>query len=96
MTILSGDLNGDDDTGGDNSENSYHVVTADGTDETAVGELVQKFLFMHQMMSGLAQNSGLMGRVPGLKGLATARQMRRAMKSGRLGDGAGMPPGMGM
>lgn len=26
-TILSGDLNGDDDSGGDNSENAYHVVT---------------------------------------------------------------------
>jgi hypothetical protein len=36
-TILSGDLNGDD--GSDfahNSENSYHVVTASGTDATAV------------------------------------------------------------
>ncbi|MHC4063080.1 MAG: choice-of-anchor Q domain-containing protein [Planctomycetota bacterium] len=35
-TILSGDLNGDDDTGGDNTENSYHVVTGSGTDGTAV------------------------------------------------------------
>ena len=36
-TTLSGDLNGDD--GPDfinNSENSYHVVTGDGTDETAI------------------------------------------------------------
>ena len=31
VTVLSGDLNGDDSSGGDNSENSYHVVTgADG------------------------------------------------------------------
>ncbi len=30
-TILSGDLNGDDDTDGDNTENSYHVVTGPGT-----------------------------------------------------------------
>ena len=36
-TILSGDLAGnDDDPSGDNSENSYHVVTGSGTDETAV------------------------------------------------------------
>jgi len=28
--LLTGDLNGDDDGGGDNSENSYHVVIADG------------------------------------------------------------------
>ncbi len=36
VTILSGDLNGDDESGGDNSENSYHVVTGSGTDVTAV------------------------------------------------------------
>ncbi|MEE9296937.1 MAG: hypothetical protein V3W34_18485 [Phycisphaerae bacterium] len=35
-TILTGDSNGDDDSGGDNSENCYHVVTAGGVDETAV------------------------------------------------------------
>ncbi len=35
-TILSGDLAGDDQTGGDNSENSYHVVTGSGRDATAV------------------------------------------------------------
>ncbi|UCD30168.1 MAG: right-handed parallel beta-helix repeat-containing protein, partial [Planctomycetota bacterium] len=36
--ILSGDLNGDDGTGPhwDRLENSYHVVTTSGTDETAV------------------------------------------------------------
>ena len=36
-TILSGDLAGDDGPGFDNNdENSYHVVTGSGTDETAV------------------------------------------------------------
>ena len=36
-TILSGDLNGDDDPDfANNGENSYHVVTGSGTDETAV------------------------------------------------------------
>jgi hypothetical protein len=36
-TILSGDLNGNDGTDfTNNSENSYHVVTSNGTDETAV------------------------------------------------------------
>jgi hypothetical protein len=35
--ILSGDLNGDDGTNfADNGHNSYHVVTADGTNETAI------------------------------------------------------------
>ncbi|UCC28726.1 MAG: IPTL-CTERM sorting domain-containing protein [Phycisphaerales bacterium] len=35
-TILTGDLNGDDDSGGDNSENTFHVVTGSGTDESAI------------------------------------------------------------
>ena len=32
-TVLSGDLNGDDDSGGDNSENAYHVVYFDAIDQ---------------------------------------------------------------
>jgi predicted outer membrane repeat protein len=35
-TILSGDLNGDDSTGGDNSENAYTVVTAKDLEQKAV------------------------------------------------------------
>ncbi|HUT47058.1 MAG TPA: right-handed parallel beta-helix repeat-containing protein [Sedimentisphaerales bacterium] len=36
-TILSGDLNGNDGPGFmNNAENSYHIVTGDGTDQTAV------------------------------------------------------------
>jgi len=35
-TILSGDPNGDDGSGGDNTENIYHVVTGHNVDETAV------------------------------------------------------------
>ncbi len=36
-TILSGDLNGDDDANSaNNSENSYHIVTGGGTDATAI------------------------------------------------------------
>jgi hypothetical protein len=37
VTILSGDLSGDDGAGfADNGENAYHVVTGSGTDATAV------------------------------------------------------------
>jgi len=36
QTILSGDLNSDDNTGGNNSENTYHVITASDTDTTTV------------------------------------------------------------
>ena len=64
-----------------------------GQPAVAVEELVQKFLYMKQMMEGLGANSGLLGRIPGMKGIATARQLRKQMSAG----GGGMPgmPGMG-
>jgi signal recognition particle subunit SRP54 len=69
-----------------------------------VSELVQRFLFMRQMMGGLGQDPGLLGKIPGLSGLNMARNMRRAMKSGKFPEGmagmGGMPgmgfPGLGM
>jgi signal recognition particle subunit SRP54 len=85
------------------------IARGSGQPEQGVSELVQKFLFMKQMMSGMGQNMGLLGNIPGMKNLNMARQMRRAMKSGKLQDmmnnmggipgapgmGGGMP-GMGM
>jgi len=54
---------------------------------------------LQQMMGGLGQNLGMLGRIPGMKGLAAARHLRRAMKGGGM-PGMGMPgvgvPGMGM
>ncbi|HLV21407.1 MAG TPA: signal recognition particle protein [Polyangiaceae bacterium] len=73
------------------------IARGSGQEEQGVSELVQKFLFMQQMMSGMGQNMGMLGNIPGMKNLAMARNMRRAMKSGRMPDmGAlgGMPPGM--
>jgi signal recognition particle subunit SRP54 len=69
------------------------VARGSGNPAPAVGELIQKFLFMKQMMSGMGQNMGLLGNIPGMKNIAAARQMRRAMKSGKLPEGMGMPGG---
>jgi signal recognition particle subunit SRP54 len=66
------------------------IAKGSGQPETQVTELVQKFLFMKQMMEGLGQNMGLMGRIPGMKNLAMAKQLRKQM-----GGGAGGMPGMG-
>ncbi len=70
--------------------------------EQAVQELVQKFLFMKQMMDGMGQNMGMMSKIPGMKNLAAARNMAKQMsKMGGMGGmGGGMPgmpgmPGMG-
>jgi signal recognition particle subunit SRP54 len=77
------------------------VARGSGCPEQAVSELVQKFLFMQQMMTGMGSDLGMMGKVPGLKNLALARNVRRAMKSGKFPSGMpGMPamgmPGMGL
>jgi len=77
------------------------VATGSATPVEAVSELVQKFQFMQQMMGGMAQDSGLLGKIPGMKGLSFARNARRAMKSGKMPPGfdpsmMGGMPGMGM
>jgi signal recognition particle subunit SRP54 len=72
------------------------VSKGSGQPETQVQELVQKFLFMKQMMDGLGQNMGLAGKIPGLKQAAMAKQMRKQMAQGGM-PGMGFPgmPGMG-
>ena len=67
------------------------ISKGSGTRPEAVNELVQKFLFMRQMMGGLGQNLGMMGKIPGMKTAAMARNMKKMMAGG------GMPgmPGMG-
>jgi signal recognition particle subunit SRP54 len=70
------------------------IARGSGREPAAVSDLVQKFLFMQQMMGSMGAMGGggglggLLGNIPGLKGLNMARNMRRAMKSGK------MPPGM--
>ena len=69
------------------------IAKGSGTDEQAVGDLVQRFTFMRQMMSGLGQNMGLLGKLPGFKQMAMAKNMQKAMAGG-MGGFPGMP-GMG-
>ena len=57
VTVLSGDLMGDDQTGGDNSDNSFHVVIASNTDSSAV---LDGFVITsgHANGAALSQRSG--------------------------------------
>lgn len=68
------------------------IARGSGRTQQEVTELVQKFLFMRQMLSGMGQDLGMLGNIPGLKNLAMARSVRRAAKGGQI---PGMPPGMG-
>ncbi len=67
------------------------ISSGSGTKPEQVTELVQKFMFMRQMMGSLGQNMGLMGKIPGMKQMAMARNAKKMMAGG------GMPgmPGMG-
>ena len=72
------------------------ISKGSGQPDVGVQELVQKFLFMRQMMTGMKQNMGLMGKIPGLKQIASARQMRKAMAGGAMPPGFPGFDGMGM
>ncbi|MEO8177837.1 MAG: signal recognition particle protein [Deltaproteobacteria bacterium] len=70
------------------------VSRGSGTPVEAVNELVNKFVFIKQMMGSMGGGAGgLLGKLPGMKGLAMARNLRRAAKSGKLPAGMGMPGG---
>jgi len=73
------------------------IAKGSGRTDQSVGELVQKFLYMRQMMGsmgGMGGAGGLLGGLPGMGGMA--RNVRRAMKSGKMPEGfPQMPPGMG-
>jgi signal recognition particle subunit SRP54 len=73
---------------------AIRVSRGSGTPVEAVNELVNKFVFIKQMMGSMGGGAGgLLGKLPGMKGLAMARNLRRAAKSGKLPPGMGMPPG---
>jgi signal recognition particle subunit SRP54 len=70
------------------------IAKGSGQPEPQVEELVQKFLFMKQMMGGLGQNMGLVGKIPGMKNIAMAKQLRKQMAQGGGMPGMGGFPGM--
>ena len=74
------------------------IAKGSGTKPEAVNEPVQKFLFMKQMMSGLGQGmGGLLGRIPGMKQMNMAKNLRKMMAGGGMPGLPGMAlPGMGL
>ncbi len=75
---------------------SARIAKGSGQPEPQVQELVQKFLFMKQMMEGLGSNLGMMGKIPGMKNVAMAKQLRKQMAQGGGMPGMGLPGMMGM
>ena len=82
------------------------IAKGSGVPDQAVSELVQRFLFMKQMMGSMGGMGGLLGNIPGMKQLGQMKNMRNAAKQmqgmggmggfpGMGGGFPGMPPGMG-
>ncbi len=77
------------------------IARGSGTPEQAVSELVQRFLFMKQMMAnmgGLGGLGGMLGNIPGMRQLGALKNLRKAASQmGGMGGFPGMPgmPGMG-
>jgi signal recognition particle subunit SRP54 len=81
------------------------IAKGSGTPEQAVSELVQRFLFMKQMLSNMGGFGGLLGNLPGIRQLGALRNMKKmASQMGGMGlpgmPGMGFPgmgwPGMGL
>jgi len=73
------------------------ISKGSGQPPEAVSELVQKFLFMRQMMGGFGQDLGFLGNIPGLKNMAMAKNLKKAMQGGGFPGFPGMGfPGMGL
>jgi signal recognition particle subunit SRP54 len=70
------------------------IARGSGTKEEQITTVIQQFLFMKQMMQGLGQDMGLLGRLPGIKQIASARKLRKMMAKGGIPGMPGMP-GMG-
>ena len=71
------------------------IAKGSGVPDQAVSELVQRFLFMKQMMGsmgGMGGMGGLLGNIPGMKQLGAMKNMRNAAKQMQ---GMGGFPGMG-
>lgn len=60
------------------------VARGCGRKESEVADLLNRFGMMRQMMAQLGQSTGLLGKIPGLKNLARAKQMLGGMDMEKL------------
>jgi signal recognition particle subunit SRP54 len=60
------------------------VAKGSGREDKDVAELVQRFMFMRQMMGDIGQQAGMLGKIPGMKQLAAARKMKDVVRTGGL------------
>jgi signal recognition particle subunit SRP54 len=57
------------------------VAKGSGRAEKDVVDLLNRFMFMRQMMGDIGQQAGMLGKLPGMKQLAMAKRLRDAVKT---------------
>ncbi len=57
------------------------VAKGSGREPKEVAELLQRFAFMQQMMGNIGSQAGMLGKLPGMKQLAMARNLKSAVKT---------------
>jgi signal recognition particle subunit SRP54 len=60
------------------------VAKGSGRTDHEVGELLQKFTMMKQIMGSIGQQAGMLSRIPGMKQLANMSKLRDAVRTGGL------------
>jgi signal recognition particle subunit SRP54 len=60
------------------------VAKGSGRSEKDVVDLLNRFMFMRQMMGDIGQQAGLLSRIPGMKQMAMSRRLNEMVKTGGL------------
>ena len=71
------------------------VSKGSGRELKDVKDLIDRFKQVREMMGSIGKQAGLMGKIPGMKQLAMAKQMKGAMGGGGMPGMPGMPGMMG-
>ena len=60
------------------------VANGSGRTKKEVAELLNRFMFMRQMMGDIGQQAGMLSKIPGMKQMAMARRLKDVVKTGGL------------
>ncbi|MAQ17726.1 MAG: signal recognition particle protein [Sandaracinus sp.] len=60
------------------------VAKGSGSKMEDVAGLLERFVFMRQMMGDIGQQAGMLSKIPGMKQIAAARRLKNVVKTGGL------------
>jgi signal recognition particle subunit SRP54 len=60
------------------------IAKGSGRTDKEVVDLLQRFIFMRQMMGDIGQQAGMLQRIPGMKQMAMAKRLKDVVKTGGL------------